>query len=209
MLRVMGREARKVVGRMASRSLREEATRMAMEMGRMGVEGNGNEQDGGGQAPLAYNNAAQFLAAWNTAPSDHAKDHLEQETITRSPAQDVQIAAMMKINLRLQATVGQLTKLRRLRWPRLTYLPGRPRPLPMVLQAWIVSDLRRPRSMGIRRRASMWVIESLSSRIIFEVLPTRIISGWHPPIWSLDPVCYDCAWLSLTALSTFTCNLWL
>jgi hypothetical protein len=39
MLRVMGREARKVVGRMASRSLREEATGMAMEMGRMGVEG--------------------------------------------------------------------------------------------------------------------------------------------------------------------------
>jgi hypothetical protein len=35
----MGREARKVVGRMASRSLREEAMGTAMEMGRMGVEG--------------------------------------------------------------------------------------------------------------------------------------------------------------------------
>jgi hypothetical protein len=29
-------------------------------------------------------------------------------TITRSPAQNVQLAAMVKINLRLQATVGQL-----------------------------------------------------------------------------------------------------
>jgi hypothetical protein len=24
-----------------------------------------------------------------------------------------------------------------------------------------------------------------------------------------DGICYDCAWLSLTALSTVTCNLWL
>jgi hypothetical protein len=71
--------------------------------------GNGNGQDGGGQAPLAYNNAAQFLAAWNTAPTDQAKDNLEQEAISCSPAQDVQVAAMMKINLRLQAKVGQLT----------------------------------------------------------------------------------------------------
>jgi hypothetical protein len=33
---------------------------------------------------------------------------LEREAITRSPIQDVQFAAMVKINLRLQATVGQL-----------------------------------------------------------------------------------------------------
>jgi hypothetical protein len=33
---------------------------------------------------------------------------LEQEAITRSPIQDVQFAAMLKINLRMQATVGQL-----------------------------------------------------------------------------------------------------
>jgi hypothetical protein len=25
----------------------------------------------------------------------------------------------------------------------------------------------------------------------------------------LETYCYDCAWLSLTALSTVTCNLWL
>jgi hypothetical protein len=74
-----------------------------------GLGGNGNGQDGGGQAPRAYNNAAQFLAAWNTAPTDQAKDNLEQKAISRSPAHDVQVAAMMKINLRLQATVGQLT----------------------------------------------------------------------------------------------------
>jgi hypothetical protein len=33
---------------------------------------------------------------------------MEQEAITRSPIQDVQFAVMMKINLRLQAKVGQL-----------------------------------------------------------------------------------------------------
>jgi hypothetical protein len=58
---------------------------------------------------LAYNNAAGFLAAWNTAPLDQARDNLEQEAINCSPAQDVQFSATMKINLRLQATVGQLT----------------------------------------------------------------------------------------------------
>jgi hypothetical protein len=72
-----------------------------------GQEANG--QDRGEHAPLAYNNAAQFLAAWNTAPTDEAKDNLEQEAINRSPAQDVQLAAMLKINLQLHASVGQLT----------------------------------------------------------------------------------------------------
>jgi hypothetical protein len=42
-----------------------------------GQGGNENAQDGGGQAPLAYNNAGQFLAAWNTAPTDQARDALE------------------------------------------------------------------------------------------------------------------------------------
>jgi hypothetical protein len=42
---------------------------------------NGNGQDGGAQAPLAYNNAAQFLAAWNINPSNQACDNLEQEAI--------------------------------------------------------------------------------------------------------------------------------
>jgi hypothetical protein len=74
-----------------------------------GQGGNRNGQDGGAQAPLAYNNAAQFLAAWNTSPSDQARDNLEQEAINRSPAQDVQFAAMLKIDMRLQAVVGLLT----------------------------------------------------------------------------------------------------
>jgi hypothetical protein len=73
-----------------------------------GGGGIGDGQRGGGQPPLAYHNAAQFLAAWNAAPSDKAKDNLEQEAISRSPAQDVQFAAMLKINLRMQALVVQL-----------------------------------------------------------------------------------------------------
>jgi hypothetical protein len=71
-----------------------------------GQGGGGSGQDGGAQAPLAYNNAAGFLAAWNASPSDQARDVLEQEAITRSPAQDVQFTAMLKMNLRLQAMVG-------------------------------------------------------------------------------------------------------
>jgi hypothetical protein len=136
---------------------------------------------------LAYNNAARFLVAWNTAPTDQAKNNLKQEAVNRSPAHDVQFAAMLKINLQLQASVGQLTHQVRARWPRLTYLPGRLR-LPMVLQTWIVSDLRRLPSIGTERRASMWIIGFQSSRIIFELLPARITSGWHPLIWRVGPV---------------------
>jgi hypothetical protein len=58
---------------------------------------------------LPYNNAAGFIAAWTAAPSNQARNNLEQEAVNCSPAQDVQFAAMLKINLRLQATVGQLT----------------------------------------------------------------------------------------------------
>jgi hypothetical protein len=73
----------------------------------MGVE-ELDGQGGGGQPPLAYHSAAQFLAAWNAALLDQAKDNLEQEAINWSPAQDVQFAAMLKINLRMQALVVQL-----------------------------------------------------------------------------------------------------
>jgi hypothetical protein len=48
------------------------------------------------------------MLAWNTAPTDQAKDNLEQEAEhNRSPVQDVQFAAMLKMNLQLQASVGQ------------------------------------------------------------------------------------------------------
>jgi hypothetical protein len=57
---------------------------------------------------LAYQNAAQFLATWNAAPSDEAKDNLEQEAVSRSPAQDVQFAARLLINLQMQALVVRL-----------------------------------------------------------------------------------------------------
>jgi hypothetical protein len=58
--------------------------------------------------PLAYASGAQFNAQWNACVTDQARAALEQEAITRSPIQDVQFAAMVKINLRLQATGGQL-----------------------------------------------------------------------------------------------------
>jgi hypothetical protein len=58
--------------------------------------------------PLAYASGAQFNAQWNACVTDQARATLEQEAITRSPIQDVQFAATVKINLQLQATVGQL-----------------------------------------------------------------------------------------------------
>jgi hypothetical protein len=58
--------------------------------------------------PLAYATGAQFNAQWDACVTDQARAALEQEAISRSPLQDVQFAAMVKINLRLQATVGQL-----------------------------------------------------------------------------------------------------
>jgi hypothetical protein len=65
--------------------------------------------DGAQQQPLAYNTAAQFLGMWNNCATDVARHNLEQQAITRSPVAEVQLAAMVKINLRLQATVGVLT----------------------------------------------------------------------------------------------------
>jgi hypothetical protein len=56
--------------------------------------------------PLACASGAQFNAQWDACIQ--ARAALEQEAISRSPIQDVQFAAMVKINLRLQATVGQL-----------------------------------------------------------------------------------------------------
>jgi hypothetical protein len=73
-----------------------------------GDGGIGVGQGGGGQPPLAYQNAAQFLAAWNAALSDQAKDNLEKEAMSRSAAQYVHFAAMLKINLQMQALVVQL-----------------------------------------------------------------------------------------------------
>jgi hypothetical protein len=58
--------------------------------------------------PLAYASGAQFNAQWDACVTDQACAALEQEAISRSPIQDVQFAAMVKINLRLRATVGQL-----------------------------------------------------------------------------------------------------
>jgi hypothetical protein len=57
--------------------------------------------------PLAYASGAQFNAQWDACNTDQACDALEQEAISRRPLQDVQLAAMLKMNLRLQATVGQ------------------------------------------------------------------------------------------------------
>jgi hypothetical protein len=73
--------------------------------------GLGGTQHGGGaqQQPLVYNTAAQFLGMWNNCATDVARQNLEQQAITRSPVAEVQMAAMIKSNLRLQATIGALT----------------------------------------------------------------------------------------------------
>jgi hypothetical protein len=72
--------------------------------------GPGGLPGGGAQRPpLAYNTAAQFLGMWNNCATDVARQHHEQQAISRSPVAEVQIAAMVKINLRMQMTVGALT----------------------------------------------------------------------------------------------------
>jgi hypothetical protein len=73
--------------------------------------GLGGAQTGGGaqQQPLAYNTTAQFLGMWNNCATDVARQNLEQQAISRSPVAEVQLAAMVKMDLRLQATVGTLT----------------------------------------------------------------------------------------------------
>jgi hypothetical protein len=58
--------------------------------------------------PLAYASGAQFNAQWDACVTDQTRAALEQEAISRSLIQDLQFAAMVKINLRLQTTVGQL-----------------------------------------------------------------------------------------------------
>jgi hypothetical protein len=74
--------------------------------------------------PLAYASGAQFDVQCDACVTDQARAALEQEAITRSPIQDVQFAAMVKINLRLQrrsaswqARFKQLRLLPKLRLP--------------------------------------------------------------------------------------------
>jgi hypothetical protein len=139
-----------------------------------GGGGNGNGQgDGGGQPPLAYQNAAQLLAAWNAAPSDEAKDNLEQEAVSQSPAQDVQFAAMLKINLRMQALVVQLnTKVNQAQGQVATANTLARQAQAAAHSAANVDPFRpaAPQSMGTKRRASMWV----RRRIPFRILVTRL-----------------------------------
>jgi hypothetical protein len=145
-----------------------------------GGGGIGDGQGGGGQPPLAYHNAAQFFAAWNAAPSDQAKDNLEQEAINRSLAQDVQFAAMLKINLRMQALVVQLNT-------RVNQTQG---------QVAAANQTARHAQAAAQGAANV----------------DRFRPAAPPKYGDKkkgEHVCYDCAWLSLTALSTVTRNLWL
>jgi hypothetical protein len=77
-------------------------------MANAGQAGGAQPVGGNPPPPLAYASGAQFNTLWNAAVTDQARAALEQDAIIRSPIQDVQFAAMVKINLRLQGTVGQL-----------------------------------------------------------------------------------------------------
>jgi hypothetical protein len=71
-------------------------------------------------------------------------------------------------------------------------------------------DLRKfaclPVHKDLRYNLREYIVRPLRDRSVLAArralrLALRTIVGDH--------VCYDCAWLSLTALSTVTCNLWL
>ena len=57
---------------------------------------------------LPYATGDQFRQLWNAAANDDARIALEQQALNHSLIQDVQFAAMMKVNQRLQNQVGQL-----------------------------------------------------------------------------------------------------
>jgi hypothetical protein len=112
---------------------------------------------------LAYNNAGQFIAAWDNSPSHQARDNLEQEAITRSPAQDVQLAATVKINMRLQVTVGQLVNEVNVAQGAAAASNATARQAQAAAQAaGNVDRFRRLPSMETRRRASLWASGSQS-----------------------------------------------
>jgi hypothetical protein len=65
-------------------------------------------QQGAQQQPLAYNTAAQFNQMWDNCATDLARQNLEQQALNRSQVVEVQFAAILKYNLRLQARIGTL-----------------------------------------------------------------------------------------------------
>jgi hypothetical protein len=72
-----------------------------------------NPATGGGnppqqQPPLAYQTGDAFNQMWDNTATDLGRQALEQTALNRGN-QQVQFAAMLKYNLRLQGMVGQLT----------------------------------------------------------------------------------------------------
>jgi hypothetical protein len=90
--------------------------------------------------PLAYASGVEFSVQWDACVTDQACAALEQEAITRSPIQDVQFAAMVKINLRSASWQAKFKQLRL---------------LPRLRETLIVSGLRRLSSTRTRSRAGM------------------------------------------------------
>ena len=72
--------------------------------GQGGPGGNPPQQ----QPPLAYQTGDAFNQMWDNIPTDVGRQALEQTALNRGN-QQVQFAAMLKYNLRLQGMVGQLT----------------------------------------------------------------------------------------------------
>ena len=60
------------------------------------------------QPPLAYQTGDAFNQMWDNTPTDVGRQALEQTALSRGN-HEVQFAAMLKYNLRLQSMVGQLT----------------------------------------------------------------------------------------------------
>jgi hypothetical protein len=68
---------------------------------------------GGGGAPpppLPYQTAAQFLAMWDNTRTDVGRRNLKQIAISRSTLLKLQLATMVKYNLRLQTTIATITR---------------------------------------------------------------------------------------------------
>jgi hypothetical protein len=58
--------------------------------------------------PLAYNIAAELNAMWDNSHRNLVRENLKQQAIACSLTQELQLAAMVKYNLRLHAMIGNL-----------------------------------------------------------------------------------------------------
>jgi hypothetical protein len=121
---------------------------------------------------------------WDNSPTDQARENLEQQAIARSN-QEVQIAAMVKYNLRLQATIGNLAGQvgqAQAAAAAANAVAINAQAVAQAKETWILSVLRA--SLVQERKEGRGLGNGcLLSKIIFVSPQRQIVSDRRPPIW--------------------------